>query len=121
MGRVAKTSSIGHIFNAIFLFFAKALHLRKILQRVAYHRFEPHCFNRGNISDHHYIPYHICISNARVLTTSVKTSQRVYQILVYWNNLLLSLPAGVLLLHLAVLLLIVLTVFCALFFVLHSN
>ena len=107
VGRITKGSFIDHIFYAVLLFFAKALHLRK-------------SFGVLFITDLNtallVVSY---ISSASVMlecwqNLSKLTNQRVYQILVYRNDLLLSFPTGVLSLPVAALFIVFSrAVFCA--------
>ena len=63
------------IFSAIFLFFAKALHLGKSFSVLKVSDLNTVTVTRWKVSDHRHIVYLICVSNARVLTKSVKIDQ----------------------------------------------
>ena len=73
MGRIAKTSSIGHISYAVLLFFMKAIHLVENL--LACCLLTTYYITRWKVSDRRHIAYLIYISDARVLTKCVKIDQ----------------------------------------------
>ena len=104
-------SQLWPCFYAVLLFFVKAL---TFFQLVVYNRFEHHV-TRWKVSDCCHIAYLIYVSNAECWQNLPKlTNQRVFQILVHQNDLLLSLPTGVLSLPLATLSFIFsCAVFCA--------
>ena len=62
-------------FSAILLFFAKALHLGKTFSVLFITDLNTATFTRWKVSDRRHIGYLICVSNARVLTRSVKIDQ----------------------------------------------
>ena len=74
VGRIAKGSFIDH-FSAILLFFAKALHLGKSFSVLFITDLNTSTVTRWKVSDRCHIVYLICVSNARVLTKSVKIDQ----------------------------------------------
>ena len=89
---------------AILLFFAKALVLRRSVSLLFMTNLLEHRVTRWKVSDRCHIVYLIGVSNARCWQNLSKlTNQRVYQILVYRTDLLLSLPTGVLSLPLSAL------------------
>ena len=96
VGRIAKGSFIDHIFYVIRMFFAKTLHLGKSLSVLFITD-----LNTALLIERCLTAVITYISSASVMlecwqNLSNLTNQRVYQILVNRNNLLLSFPAGVL-------------------------
>ena len=69
VAKITKESFPWPYFYGILLSF-----LGEIFELVFYNRFE-HCITRWKVPDYHHIVYLICISNARVLTKSVKIDQ----------------------------------------------
>ena len=76
VGRIVKSSSIDHIFMQSSNVLCEGTSLREIFQLVVYNRFE-HRVTHWKVSNHRHIAYLICVSNARVLTKSVKIDHAV--------------------------------------------
>ena len=102
-----------HLLLTIFLYntwvLRKGTSFGEIFYLVVYNRFEHRITRKRSLpaATSHISPASVMLECSQNL--SKLTNQRVYQILVYWNNLQVSLPTGVLSLTLA-----------ALFYFLHA-